>query len=46
MNDFSILTGPLGYFDSTKEKKEVVFITEFAILSKNPPLYEVKMIFG
>ena len=44
------LADPLGYVDSTQEVEwnslhAVISITEFAILYKNPPFYEVKKIF-
>ena len=53
MDDFSVLAGSLGYVDSTQEvewnslhaQKKAIFITEFALLCKNPPPYEVKKIF-
>jgi hypothetical protein len=51
MDDFSVLAGPLEYVDSTQEVEwnsfyaQKSFITEFAILCKNPPFYEVKKIF-
>ena len=50
MYDFSVLDDPLGYVGSTQEVEwnslhAVISITEFAILCKNPPFYEVKKIF-
>ena len=47
MDDFSVPAGPFGYVDSTQEVEwnsihAQKIITEFALLCKNPPLYEVK----
>jgi hypothetical protein len=51
MDDFSVLAGPLEYVDSIQkvewnylhaQKRYIIFITEFALLYKNPPFYEKK----
>ena len=55
MDDFSVPACPLGYVECRQHTrtrmefypcaKEVIFITEFALLCKNSPFYEVKKIF-
>ena len=50
MDDFSVLTGLLGYLDSTQEVElkslhaqtyMVIFVTEFCNLGQKSSLYEV-----